>query len=93
VTLCDILGSSRIFEDLLDLTGDGFLLPRHHFGRTLRKMGTYRYGIVEVVERNDGEIAVYVPGRNRTVIGQNLNFNSFLAGWATTARSAVRSRL
>jgi hypothetical protein len=44
-TLCDMLGSSRIFEDYLDLTEENTSTARYCFGRSLRKIGHYRYGI------------------------------------------------
>jgi len=41
----DILGSSRIFEDVLDLTGSGSPAGRFQFCRSLRKVGVYWYGV------------------------------------------------
>lgn len=42
--LADILGTSRIFEDLLELSGDWQPAARFHFCRALRKVGVYSYG-------------------------------------------------
>ena len=42
--LADVLGTSRIFEDLLELTGEWLPATRFHFCRSLRKVGVYCYG-------------------------------------------------
>ena len=42
--LADVLVTSRIFEDLLELSGDWQRAARFHFCRALRKVGAYSYG-------------------------------------------------
>jgi len=42
--LADVLGTSRIFEDLLELAGDWLPATRFHFCRSLRKVGVHYYG-------------------------------------------------
>ena len=42
--LADVLGTSRIFEDLLELAADWLPATRFHFCRSLRKVGAYSYG-------------------------------------------------
>jgi len=41
----DILGSSRIFEDILDLTGSSSPAGKFQFCRSLRKVGVYWYRV------------------------------------------------
>ena len=48
--LADILGSSRIFEDLLEIAGDWLHGARFLFCRSLRKVGVYSYGIGMIYE-------------------------------------------
>ena len=44
--VCDFLGASRIFEDVLDIcVSNSFLAARYQFCRSMRKVGVYRYGI------------------------------------------------
>jgi len=43
--LADVLGTSRIFEDLLDLVNDWQPTARFHFCRSLRKVGVYNHGM------------------------------------------------
>ena len=42
--VADVLGTSRIFEDILELAGDWLPATRFHFCRSLRKVGVYSYG-------------------------------------------------
>ena len=48
--LADVLGNSRIFEDLLELAGDWLPATRFHFCRSLRKVGVYSYGISQLYD-------------------------------------------
>jgi hypothetical protein len=49
LTIFDLLGSSRIFEQLLDVTGDWLACynacVKIQFTKTLRKVGVYREGV------------------------------------------------
>jgi hypothetical protein len=45
LTAADTLGTSRVFEDLLDLACLWSAASRFQFCRSLRKLGVYRYGV------------------------------------------------
>jgi hypothetical protein len=58
--ICHLLSSSRIFEQLLDVTGESYdETVKMQFTKTLRKVGVYREGIQMIYD----EMKQYNAGR------------------------------